>query len=213
MTTAQDIINQGLLRLGVLQIGTVADARQSLDGLQVLVSMLDGLTPEGVALDPNIPLQPQYEKAVVDMFAVEVSPNYGIQPPPYLMKRAENGFRVMQAAYVFAPPADFDPALRNLPSQRLLGQRGVPFSVASLTPDSSPQVTGFVLLDVNTQQTTKTDANCRASSTITLYPYTDTAMDEWEFIRPVVAPSSGSFTVTHQVNMVSDRIFRYVIVI
>ncbi len=210
---AQDIVNRALQRLGILQIGTVADGVQTMSGLRILAEMLDGLGAEGVALTPNIPLQPQYAKAVVDLLAVEMAPEYGIEPTPYLARRSSNGLRTLQSAFIFAPKADFDAAIRNLPSQRLIGQRGVPMNVADVMPNPAPQITGFVLLSTNVSQTTWNEVNCHVASTMCLTPYTRTANDEWERIRPTVATGEGSFVVTHACNMINDRIFRYTITV
>lgn len=210
---AQDVVTRALRRLGILQTGGIPDGVQALDGLQILSEMLDSLGAEGVSMAPNIPLQPQYAKAVVDLLAVEMAPEYGIEPTPYLARRASNGLTTLQSAFVFAPKADFDSAIRNLPSQRLIGQRGVPFNVADVVPNPAPQVTSFVLLSTNVSQTTWNEVNCHVASTMWLKPYTRTANEEWEHIRPTVATGEGSFVVTHACNMVNDRIFEYTIVV
>ena len=168
MITAQDIVNQAYEELSITQMGTVPDGRQTAYGLKAFSRMLAALTNEGVNIAPDLPLQNEFEKPLVAILAMEIAPRFGVEPMPMLVKRAANGMASLQAAFVVAPQAQFDAALRNLPSQRLLGQRGVPFQIASVLPSAAPAVTGFVLLSTNSPTTTWVDSHCLVSSTVTL---------------------------------------------
>jgi hypothetical protein len=213
MASAQDIIARALTRLSILRIGNTPSAAQSAHALQSLNSMIDSWAASGVVINQNIPLPAEHEPAFTDLLAIRLAPDYGVQPSPFLVAEAKNGWNALQAAYVFAPQANFDSAIKNLPSQRLLGQRGVPFNIASVTPSAAPSVTGFCTLTAGAPTTAVTDANCLTSSSVTLTPYSASAQNEWNSVRPTVVPGAGSFTVTHENNQVGDRTFEYLIVI
>ena len=215
MATSQQIIARALSRLAVLRIGKSPTAIQAKDGLDAINEMMLSLQADGVYLDPLVPIPDKHTPGLIAMLAIRLAPDYGVQPPQALSKEANNGFKAILSNYIFAPQADFDPAIKNLPSQRLLGQRGVPFDVVSVTPSSSPSATGFCVLRAGTPTTTFTDANCLTTSTITLTPYSQSAQDEWLNVRPITAagPSAGQFTVTHANNAIPDRTFEYLIMI
>lgn len=53
----------------------------------------------------------RFERAIIDMLAVEIAPNNGREALPELQRAAVRGWRNIQAAYIKAPPAQFDRAL------------------------------------------------------------------------------------------------------
>jgi hypothetical protein len=215
MATTEHIIARALSRIAVLRIGKAPTSIQAKDGLDAANEMLLSLQADGVYIDPVIPIPEKHLPGLIAMLAIRLAPDYGVDPPVLLQREANAGFKALLAAYIFAPDANFDPALRNLPSQRLLGQRGTPFDIVSSIPSSSPSVTGFCVLLAGSPTTTFTDANCLTTSTITLTPYSRSALEEWDNIRPIVAagPAAGQFTVTHANNAITDRTFEYLIVI
>lgn len=215
LATTSYIIGRALSRIAVLRIGKTATAIQAQDGLNAVNEMLLGLQADGIYISPLIPIPDKHTPGLIAMLAIKLAPDYGIEPSPLLIQEAKDGMKALLAAYVYAPDAQFDPAVRNLPSQRLMGQRGVPFATASITPSSAPSVTGFCVLVQGSPTSTFLDSNCLTTSTITLTPYSRSAQEEWDFVRPIVAagPLAGQFTVTHQNNAISDRTFEYLIVI
>ena len=217
MATAEDIITGALSRLAILRIGGVPSAAQSRSGLQALNAMVNAWYADGVQLDLSVPFPVQHEEGIVAMLALKLAPSYGEAAivPPTLAKDARDGWQRLLAEYIFAPNAIVDSALRNLPSQRLLGQRGVPFNIASVIPSSAPSVTGFCTLRAGYPTTVVADSNCLLSSTIALTPYTAAAQVEYNNVRPIVAagPNAGQFTITHLNNAITDRTFEYLITI
>lgn len=70
----------------------------------------------------------RFERAVIDLLAVEIAPNHGREPSPELYRASARGWRSILAAFIHAPPAQFDSALVMTTSRR--------FSDAStLNPD------------------------------------------------------------------------------
>lgn len=70
----------------------------------------------------------RFERAIIDMLAVEIAPNNGREALPDLQRAANRGWRSIQAAFIKAPPAKFDAALVRMTSRQ--------FSDASvLNPD------------------------------------------------------------------------------
>ena len=211
--TTDYVIERALSRLAVLRIGQSPSANQAKTALYALNDMIRSFEADGIYLDPTIPIPAKHAPGLIALLAARLAPDYGIEAPAPLQREALNGMHALQASYIFAPDAGFDTALRNLPSQRLLGQRGVPFTITSVTPDSSPSVDGFCTLTAGSPTTAVPDASCLTTSTITLTPYSSTAQDEWNYIRPVVTagPAAGQFTITHQKNVIPDRVFEYLI--
>lgn len=215
MASTEHIIARALSRLAVLRIGKSPTSIQAKDGLDAVNEMLLSLQADGVYIDPVVPIPDKHLPGLIAMLAIRLAPDYGVDPPALLQREAANGFKSLLASYVFPPIADFDSAIKMLPSQRLLGQRGTPFEIVSSTPSSDPSVIGFCVLRTGSPTTVFTDANCLSTSTISLTPYSQSAMDEWNNIRPIVAagPAAGEFTVTHANNAISDRTFQYEITI
>lgn len=68
------------------------------------------------------PIDPSLERSLIALLAVELCPDYGVEPSPSLQKQASNAWAALLAYYISAPtPTDIDPALKALPSQRRFG--------------------------------------------------------------------------------------------
>jgi hypothetical protein len=214
MATSSHIVRRALSRLSILRINQSPTADMEADGVDALNEMISSWGADGVNLDPLMPLPDKYASGIIAMLAMRLAPDYGEAAvvSPQLAREAESGWRGLLAGYIFAPDAVFDSAIRNLPSQRLLGQRGVPFNIASVMPSSTPSYSGFCTLLANSPTTTVETAYCLASSTVTITPYSATAQDEWHSMRPLTSAGDKEFTITHQNNQISDRVFEYLIV-
>lgn len=55
----------------------------------------------------------QYEQSVVDMLAVELTPDFGVDLPPVLARAASQGWMQIQAAFIKAPTAILDRAVMD----------------------------------------------------------------------------------------------------
>lgn len=214
MATSSYIVRRALSRLSILRINQSPTADMEADGLDTLNEMISSWGAEGVNLDPLLPLPDKYASGIIAMLAMRLAPDYGEAAlvSPQLAREAENGWRGLLAGYIFAPDATFDTAIRNLPSQRLMGQRGIPFNISSVIPTSTPSYSGYCTLTANSPTTTITTTYCLSSSTVTLKPYSASAQDEWHAMRPLVSAGDGEFVVTHQNSQVTDRVFEYLIV-
>ncbi len=95
--------------IGVLAEGEQLNANQTADMLTALQSMLASWESEGVPLSglvgatlasgTELPLPPTHDDAVQFNLAVMLAPEYGVQPSPVVMDRADKTFRVLQGAY------------------------------------------------------------------------------------------------------------------
>lgn len=211
MATSTQIITRALRRLSILPPGGTAAAYQLTHGLDELNDMLDSFAADGVNIDPSVPIPAQFRAALIAKLALRLSSSYGEAAvvSPLLMKEADDGWKALQAAYVFAPNASFDIAIRRAPFQHIL--RNLESTGTEVSDDSS--VSGFCTLTAGSPTTTVTNANCTATSTVTLTPYSEAAMHEWNEARPEVTAGAGSFEIVHLNNQLLDRIFEYLIVI
>ena len=64
------------------------------------------------------PIDPSLERGFTDLLAIELCPDYGVEPSAGLMQSAKNGWRSILAFYIQAPNADLDLAVKQVPSQR-----------------------------------------------------------------------------------------------
>jgi hypothetical protein len=60
-------------------------------------------------------------QAVIDLLAVQIAPDFGRDPSPYIQRSAEDGWNSILAAFVRAPTATFDRGLVDLPARRWRG--------------------------------------------------------------------------------------------
>jgi len=214
MATSTEIVTRALRKLAILQPGATASAAMLTHGIDELNDMMDGFAAKGVNISPTTPLPAQHRPALIAMLAMRLSPSYGEAAivPPALAAEAQDGWFSLQAAYIFAPNAQFDIAVSRVPSQRYASYTDYDITGGDL-PSSSPSVSGFCVLSAGSPTTTVTDANCTTSSSVTLTPYSETAQAEWNAVRPEVEAGDGTFTITHLNNQILDRVFEYLIVI
>ncbi len=121
MATAQEIVTRAFKRLNIIRPNANPSATQAQYGLDALNEMIDSWAAFGVDVTLDIPLAVRHERGIVALLAVRLSGDYGIDPKPSIVIDAKNGWTGIQAAYIVAPVADFDAALKVLPSNSISG--------------------------------------------------------------------------------------------
>jgi hypothetical protein len=111
MATATEIATRALKRLAVIGAGETPAAADVADMTTALNAMIASWEAEGLSGDV-LPLDARFEKAVVDMLAVDQAETYGKQPGPILMRDAANGWTQIQSAFIGVPNSTFDNALK-----------------------------------------------------------------------------------------------------
>ena len=111
MSTAPEIVTKALRRLGVIDSAQSPAADDMRDGSDALDVMIASWASHGVDVTLDIPLGAKFEQAIIAMLAMRLADDYGSQPGPVVQRDAESGWRMLQAAYITAPDATFDPAL------------------------------------------------------------------------------------------------------
>ena len=106
MATALDVITGSLRLLGKLQSGEVPTAAEGADALTTMNQMLHAWRDQGIdlehsdyALSDPIPLQENHLAAIRYALTMELAAEYGVAPSPFLMAKADEYFRGLQAFY------------------------------------------------------------------------------------------------------------------
>lgn len=120
-TTALDIAQAALRRIGVLAAGETADAASVADAIRTMSDMLAAWEMEGIKLGPltdqelapatTIPLPSPQIEAVKLNLAVRLAGEYGRTVDPATAALAQRGMRMLQAAYLSMPRVRLDPAI------------------------------------------------------------------------------------------------------
>jgi hypothetical protein len=111
------IVGMGISGTGIYTDSQVREVRAF--GESIVMSRpatADGTT---IALTlTSIPLLERFEDGVICMLAVRLAPSVGVPASQDLRDMANEGWAALQAAYIQAPQADFDQALKSLSSNR-----------------------------------------------------------------------------------------------
>jgi hypothetical protein len=118
VSSSAQIVARALRRLKVIGAGEDPSADDAADGLAALNAMIAGWEADGVKVSGDVPLDARFEEGVVALLAVRLADDYGTSPSAGVVRDAENGWARLQAAFNHVPLAQFDTALRNMPSQR-----------------------------------------------------------------------------------------------
>lgn len=118
MSSSAQIVSRALRRLKVIGAGEDPSADDAADGLAALNAMIAGWEADGVKVSGDVPLDARFEEGVVALLAVRLADDFGTSPSAGVVRDAENGWARLQAAFNHVPLAQFDTALRNMPSQR-----------------------------------------------------------------------------------------------
>jgi len=119
MATARDVISGALKRLQVLAAGETAASEDASDALWVFNRMLSGLKHEGVdlnitadlALNDTVPVNLEDLEAVEAILTAKLADSYEKSLSPVQALLADDGVKVLQAAYGSLPVLSVDPAL------------------------------------------------------------------------------------------------------
>ena len=124
MSSSAQIVARALKRLRVIGAGEDPSAEDAADGLAALNAMIAGWKADGVEVSGDVPLDARFEEGVIAMLAVRLADDYGATPSSVVVRDAEQGWQRLKAAFTHIPLAQFDSALRNMPSQRYWGGVG-----------------------------------------------------------------------------------------
>lgn len=128
MTTAYSLVKGALRLIAVIASGEEPTASDMADGIEALNQMAQALRDDGIGLSwvdialstEEIPVAASHIKALKYLLAVDLAPEYGVQPSPFVISQAEGGYRALQAAFTIVPDATFDTGLASI------GRRVIP---------------------------------------------------------------------------------------
>jgi hypothetical protein len=127
VTTARTIIEGSLKHLDRFNAGETSANEDADFCLEVLNDMMFGWAGKGVdvshyemELETPFPLDDKHIRGCKALLAVEIANAYGMEPPNYLQKLANDGWLSLYADYATPGEATFDAALTSLPSNRYL---------------------------------------------------------------------------------------------
>ena len=110
MASATQISERALKRLGLVPAGDSASSTDVADATEALSAMIASW--EGCALSGDVlPLDVRFEKAVVDMLAVEIAPMFGVEPSAIIIRDADMGWQAISGAFFAVPQQRFDSGL------------------------------------------------------------------------------------------------------
>lgn len=116
MSSSAQIVTRAMLRLRLLDANESPSAADAANGLQALNAMIAGWVADGINVSSDVPLPAQHEEGVVAMLAVRLADDFGATPTAVVVRDADNGWHRLQSAYLSAPTARFDKALKLMPS-------------------------------------------------------------------------------------------------
>lgn len=125
MATALDHIKRSLRLIKAIAAGEEPTAAEGEDALVTLNRMLHGFpsmgiernhtTLSGLTAELNMP---EEELGCVEwMLAMDLAPEYEVDPPPRVVEMAESSKRYLQGVYVRVDDVAVDSGLLNMPSQ------------------------------------------------------------------------------------------------
>jgi hypothetical protein len=104
--TANDLIRQALLELGVISVGEGATAEEANDSLAMLNDMLAewelsgiAIGAQSLALDTVLPWPQNHNRPVMLNLALRLSPSFGVTMNQVTAQGATAGYRALQNAY------------------------------------------------------------------------------------------------------------------
>lgn len=118
MSSSAQIVARALMRLRVIGAGEDPSAEDAADGLAALNAMIAGWEGDGVKVSGDVPLDARFEEGVIAMLAVRLADDHGKSLTDGIARDAQQGWQRLKAAFTHIPLAQFDSALRNMPSQR-----------------------------------------------------------------------------------------------
>ncbi len=116
MSSSAQIVTRAMRRLRLLDENEDPSAAQSSLGITALNAMIAGWQGDGINVSADVPLPSEHEEGVVAMLAMRLADEYGAVPGQIVIRDADRGMARLQAAYLSAPLAKFDTALKTVPS-------------------------------------------------------------------------------------------------
>ena len=118
--TANDVITAALKRLNVIEYDETPDAAMLADGLAMLNQFMHALRQHGVAYahrdltaTATVNMPDDCLEALIWAFCEKLEPEYQVPPDPRRAMTMTGARRVRQAAYMIAPNATPEPAIRH----------------------------------------------------------------------------------------------------
>jgi hypothetical protein len=109
---AEEITSAALRKVNVIEPGEAAAGGELEAAVAALYRMISSWKAKGV--DAALPLAESLEAAVIDLLAMRLATEYGIEPDAGLAASAADGWQSILAAYISAPKADQDLALKRV---------------------------------------------------------------------------------------------------
>lgn len=117
--TANDVITAALKRLSVIEYDETPDAAQAADGLTMLNQFMHGLRQHGVAYahrdlaaTDTVNMPDDCIEPLIMAFAEKLEAEYMVPADPRRTMAMRDARRTLQAAFLVAPNATPEPALR-----------------------------------------------------------------------------------------------------
>lgn len=125
MTTARDVVEGSLRKIGVYAAGQSVSAEDADDTLTALNDMMHGLEMDGVwlghttlALNDTVNLPDSHIEGLKAMLAVRVAPEYEREASQTTIRQADTALASLQMHYAKKVEMIFDRSLRAMPSQK-----------------------------------------------------------------------------------------------
>lgn len=125
MATALEVITAAMRRLGVLPSGQSPSAAEASDALEALNDMGASFDARNVyvgwsavALTDDVILEDRHIEGLKYMLAKRLAPDYGMDVPAEVEKRATDGWQLICADYMAPENLRVDAGLAVMPSQR-----------------------------------------------------------------------------------------------
>lgn len=109
MATCLEHCTKAARKIGVVASGEQLTANELADALKTLETMIASWESEGITLSSlvgaeltaatELPLPATHDDAVQFNLAMMLAPEYGVQPSPIVVDRADKTFRVLQGSY------------------------------------------------------------------------------------------------------------------
>lgn len=121
MTTASDVVNGALKKIGIVAAGETASAEDAADGLSALNKMMFGLEIKGVnlghstlSLTSTVNLPGSHIEGLVCMLAVRIGPEYEREASPTVQGMAAEAEMLFSTLYAVVPTMRPDSVLLGM---------------------------------------------------------------------------------------------------
>lgn len=124
LLTYQDLIKRAMRSLGVLHHAESPTADEAADALNTLNDMLNSWRLEGIDLEhiegeltDEVPYSNESIPAIRYNLAMELAPEFGVEPSMVIVARATNAYRALQAEYSDPDELRADEVFRYIPNE------------------------------------------------------------------------------------------------